>query len=166
MMPVTYNHFHLEHHVAGSVGQPVFGVELQIRDDGGRQVPEGGKGEISVRGTNLMKGYLYNPEATRKAFWDDGWLHTGDIGTVDSRGFVYVVDRLKDLIITGGENVYPREVEEVLYTRAEIEDCSVVGIPDREWGERVTAVILPKPGPPWPPPWKYRNRWQSSPVPR
>jgi len=146
MMPVTYNHFHLDHHVSGSVGQPVFGVELQIRDQEGRQVAENKKGEVSVRGINLMKGYLHNPEATDKAFWPDGWLRTGDIGTVDSRGYVYIVDRLKDLIITGGENVYPREVEEVLYTRPEIEDCSVVGIPDREWGEKVVAYFVPRRG--------------------
>jgi long-chain acyl-CoA synthetase len=146
MMPITYNHFHLEHHVAGSVGQPVFGVELQIRDNQGRQVPNGERGEISTRGTSLMKGYLHNPEATRGALWEDGWLHTGDVGILDSRGFVYIVDRLKDLIITGGENVYPREVEEVLYTRPEIEDCAVIGVPDREWGEKVVAFMIPRKG--------------------
>ena len=146
MMPVTYNHFHLDHHVPGSVGQPVFGIELQIRDKDGSQVAENQKGEVSVRGPNLMKGYLYNPEATAEAFWPDGWLHTGDIGTVDSKGYIYIVDRLKDLIITGGENVYPREIEEALYTRPEIEDCSVVGVPDREWGEKVVAFVQPRQG--------------------
>ncbi|MBN2241678.1 MAG: AMP-binding protein [Acidobacteria bacterium] len=146
MMPVTYNHFHLDHHLPGSVGQPVFGVELEIRDKDGNQVAAGEKGEVSVRGANLMKGYLQNPDATAEAFWPDGWLRTGDVGTVDSRGYVYIVDRLKDLIITGGENVYPREVEEVLYTRPEIEDCSVVGVQDREWGERVVAYIVPRQG--------------------
>lgn len=146
MIPVTYNHFHLDHHVPGSVGQPVFGVELQIRDKDGRQVAAGEKGEVSVRGPNLMKGYLHNPDATAGALWPDGWLHTGDIGTVDSRGYVYIVDRLKDLIITGGENVYPREVEEVLYTRPEIEACSVIGVEDREWGERVVAYLVSRQG--------------------
>ncbi len=146
MMPVTYNHFHLDHHVSGSVGQAVFGVELQIRDGEGRQVPQGEKGEISVRGTSLMKGYLHNPEGTRQAFWGDGWLRTGDVGIVDSRSFVYIVDRLKDLVITGGENVYPREVEEALYTRAEIEDCAVIGVPDREWGEKVVAFLILRKG--------------------
>ncbi len=146
MIPVTYNHFHLDHHVPGSVGQPVFGVELQIRDKEGNPVAVNEKGEVSVRGTNVMKGYLHNPEATAGAFWPDGWLHTGDIGTVDSMGYVHIVDRLKDLIITGGENVYPREVEEVLYTRPEIEDCSVVGVEDREWGERVVAYMVPRQG--------------------
>jgi long-chain acyl-CoA synthetase len=146
MMPITYNHFYLEHHLAGSVGQPVFGVELQIRDQQGHPVPDGEKGEISVRGTSLMKGYLHNPEATKEAFWNDGWLRTGDVGILDSRGFVHIVDRLKDLIITGGENVYPREIEEALYTRAEIEDCAVIGVPDREWGEKVVAFLIPRKG--------------------
>ncbi len=145
-MPITYNFFHLEHHVSGSVGQPVFGVEMQIRDEEGRQVPQGKEGEICVRGLSAMKGYLHDPESTEKAFWNDGWLRTGDIGVIDSRGFVYLMDRLKDLIITGGENVYPREVEEALYTRAEIEDCAVVGVPDREWGERVVAYLVPRTG--------------------
>jgi long-chain acyl-CoA synthetase len=146
IMPVTYNHYHLDHHLPGSIGQTVFGVEMQIRDKDGREVAANEKGEVSVRGVNLMKGYLHNPEATAGAFWPDGWLHTGDIGTVDSRGYVYIVDRLKDLIITGGENVYPREVEEALYTRPEIEDCSVVGVPDREWGEKVVAFLVPRQG--------------------
>jgi long-chain acyl-CoA synthetase len=146
MMPITYNHFHLEHHVTGSVGQPVFGVELQIRDSEGHPVPQGEKGEISTRGTSLMKGYLHSPVGTQEAFWSDGWLHTGDVGVLDAKGFVYIVDRLKDLIITGGENVYPREVEEVLYTRAEIEDCAVIGAPDREWGEKVVAFLILRKG--------------------
>jgi long-chain acyl-CoA synthetase len=146
MMPLTYNHFHLDHHVAGSVGQPVFGVEMQMRDQEGRPVKQGKEGEISVRGIHLMKGYLHNPEATKEAFWPDGWLHTGDIGVFDAQGFVYIVDRLKDLINTGGENVYPREIEEALYTMAEIEDCAVVGIPDAEWGEKVVAYIVIRKG--------------------
>jgi len=141
-MPITYNYYHLDHRVTGSVGQPVAGVEMEIRDEEGREVPRGEKGEISVRGISVMKGYLHDPEKTAEAFWNDGWLRTGDIGVIDERGFVYIVDRLKDLIITGGENVYPREVEEVLYTRTEIEDCAVVGVPDREWGERVVAYIV------------------------
>jgi long-chain acyl-CoA synthetase len=146
MMPVTYNHFHLENHRPGSVGQPVFGVELQIRGTDGHQVADGEKGEVSVRGTNIMKGYLRNPEATKEAFWPDGWLHTGDVGIVDPEGFVTIVDRLKDLIITGGENVYPREVEEAIYARPEIEDCSVIGVPDMEWGEQVVAYLVSRRG--------------------
>jgi long-chain acyl-CoA synthetase len=145
-MPITYNHYHLEHHVSGSVGQPVFGVEMQIRDEEGCKVPDGEKGEISVRGISVMKGYLHNPEATGEAFWKDGWLRTGDVGVIDSRRFVYIVDRLKDMIITGGENVYPREIEEAIYTRADIEDCAVVGVPDKEWGEKVVAYLVPRKG--------------------
>jgi long-chain acyl-CoA synthetase len=145
-MPITYNHYHLEQHLPGSVGQPVCGVELQIRDELGRQVPDGEKGEISVRGTSVMKGYLRDAEATRDAFWGDQWLRTGDIGMVDSGGFVYIVDRLKDMIITGGENVYPREVEEALYTRPDVEDCAVIGVPDEKWGEKVVAYLVPRRG--------------------
>jgi len=145
-MPITYNFLHLGYHHAGSVGQPVFGVEMQIRDERGQPVPRGKEGEISVRGLSVMKGYLHDPEGTEKAFWKDGWLRTGDIGKVDDRGFVYIVDRLKDVIITGGENVYPREIEEALYTRAEIEDCAVIGAPDAEWGEKVIAYVVPRKG--------------------
>jgi long-chain acyl-CoA synthetase len=145
-MPITYNHYHLEHHVSGSVGQPVFGVEMQIRDSKGQPVPDGEKGEISVRGTSVMKGYLHNPAATREAFWPDGWLRTGDVGILDSKGFVYIVDRLKDMVITGGENVYPREIEEAIYLRSEIEDCAVVGVPDNKWGEKVIAYLVPRKG--------------------
>jgi len=93
-----------------------------------------------------MKGYLDNPEGTRSAFWEEGWYRSGDIGLFDPEGYLYIVDRLKDLIITGGENVYPREVEEILYTRPEVAECAVVGLPDPEWGERVAAFIVPKPG--------------------
>jgi len=143
-MPLTYNHYY--RHVVGSVGQPAHGVEIQIRDKAGNLVEQGKEGEICVRGRNVMKGYLNNPEGNLSAFWEGGWLRTGDIGVFDPDGYLYIVDRLKDLIITGGENVYPREVEEVLYTRQEVEGCAVVGIPDKEWGERVTAFITPKPG--------------------
>jgi long-chain acyl-CoA synthetase len=143
-MPVSYNHYH--RHVVGSVGQPVYGVEVQIRDESGKQFGQGREGEICVRGRIVMKGYLNNPEGTRSAFWDGGWYRSGDVGLVDPDGYLYIVDRIKDMIITGGENVYPREVEEVLYTRQEVQECAVIGLPDKEWGERVTAVIVSKPG--------------------
>jgi long-chain acyl-CoA synthetase len=145
-MPNTYNHFYPERHVVGSIGQAVPGVEIQIRDASGTLLPQGQEGEICVRGRNVMKQYLYSPEATRATFWEGGWLRTGDIGYVDSNGYFYIVDRLKDLIITGGENVYPREVEEALYTKPEVLECAVIGLPDKEWGERVAAFIIPKPG--------------------
>ncbi len=145
-MPVSYNHFHHDRHVVGSVGPPVHGVEVQIRDGSGSLLEPGREGEICVRGRNVMKGYLDNPEGTRSAFWESEWLRTGDIGLFDPDGYLYIVDRLKDLIITGGENVYPREVEEQLYARPEVEECVVVGLPDKEWGERVAAFIVPRSG--------------------
>jgi long-chain acyl-CoA synthetase len=141
---VTYNHYHK--HVIGSVGTEVPGVEIQIRDLQGHSLRPGQEGEICVRGPNIMKGYLDNPEATREAFWEGGWFRSGDIGLFDDNGYLFIVDRLKDMIITGGENVYPREVEEVLFTSDEVEECAVIGIPDREWGERVVAFIIPRPG--------------------
>ena len=141
---VTYNHYF--RHVVGSVGTEVPGVEIQIRDKEGNRKPEGEEGEICARGPNIMKGYLNNPEETSAAFWEGGWLRTGDIGFLDDQGYLYIVDRLKDMIITGGENVYPKEVEEVMYTVKEIEECAVVGLPDKTWGERVTAFIIPRPG--------------------
>ncbi|MBM4323377.1 MAG: long-chain fatty acid--CoA ligase, partial [Deltaproteobacteria bacterium] len=134
-MPVTYNHYYPDRHVVGSVGQAIHGVEVQIRDASGHLLEQGQEGEICFRGRNVMKGYLNNLEATQSAFWKDDWLRSGDIGLFDSESYLYVVDRLKDLIITGGENVYPREVEEALYIRPEIQECAVVGLPDKEWGE-------------------------------
>jgi long-chain acyl-CoA synthetase len=141
---VTFNHYHS--HVIGSVGTAVPGVEIQIRDKNGKQMGEGEKGEICIRARNIMKGYFNNPEANETAFWGEQWFRSGDVGVFDDDGYLYIVDRIKDMIITGGENVYPREVEEVLYTRSEIQECTVVGIPDKEWGERVTAFLLLRPG--------------------
>jgi long-chain acyl-CoA synthetase len=141
---VTYNHYF--RHVVGSVGTEVPGVEIQIRDKEGNQKKRGEEGEICVRGPNIMKGYLDNPEATKIAFWEQRWFRSGDIGLFDDQGYLYIVDRLKDMIITGGENVYPREVEEVLFTREEVEECAVIGLPDPEWGERVAAFIIPRAG--------------------
>jgi len=145
-MPVTYNHYYPHHHRVGSVGTLVPGVEVQIRDTSGNRLEPGREGEICVRGRNVMKGYLKNPEGTRAAFWEGEWFRSGDIGRFDEEGYLFIVDRLKDLIITGGENVYPREVEEMLYTSPHVEECAIIGVPDREWGERVTAFIVPKPG--------------------
>jgi long-chain acyl-CoA synthetase len=141
---VTYNHYY--RHVVGSIGGTVPGVEVQIRDTSGNRLERGQQGEICILGHNIMKGYFENPEATDEAFWNDGWFRSGDIGYFDDDNYLYIVDRLKDLIITGGENVYPREVEEIIYTRPEIEECAVVGLPDKEWGERVAVFLLPKPG--------------------
>jgi long-chain acyl-CoA synthetase len=141
---VTYNHYY--RHVIGSIGTTVPGVEVQIRDEQGQALAQGKEGEICIRGRNIMKGYLNNPEGTKEAFWGNDWFRSGDIGVFDENGYLYIVDRVKDVIITGGENVYPREVEEVLYQRPEVQECAVIGLPDKEWGERVTAYIIPQPG--------------------
>ncbi len=140
---VTYNHYY--RHVVGSVGTPVNLVEVQIRDFDGKVLEQGNQGEICICGPNITKGYLNNPGETKAAFWGN-WFRSGDIGLFDNDGYLYIVDRLKDMIITGGENVYPREVEELLYTRAEVMECAVVGLSDREYGERVTAFIIPAQG--------------------
>ncbi|HON86244.1 MAG TPA: AMP-binding protein [Syntrophorhabdaceae bacterium] len=139
---VTFNHYY--HHVIGSIGTPVPGVEVQIRDLNGNLLPPYKEGEICIKGPNVMKGFLNNPEATKETFWDNGWLRSGDIGYSDENGYFYIVDRLKDMIITGGENVYPKEVEEAIYQRQEVQECAVIGLPDKEWGEKVVAVIVPK----------------------
>ena len=141
---VTYNHS--VRHVIGSVGTAAPGVEIQIRDQDGHALEQGLEGEICVRGRNIMTGYLNNPEGTRAAFWEDGWFRSGDIGRFDADDYLFIVDRLKDMIITGGENVYPKEVEDVLYARPEIEACAIIGLPDPEWGERVTAFIVGRQG--------------------
>jgi long-chain acyl-CoA synthetase len=140
---VTYNHYH--RHVIGSVGTPVNTVEVEIRDPEGNRCPVDTEGEICIRGPNIMKGYLNKPEETEAAFWSE-WFRSGDVGLMDENRYLYIVDRLKDMIITGGENVYPREIEEVLYTRPEVQECAVIGLPDREYGERVTALIILKEG--------------------
>jgi long-chain acyl-CoA synthetase len=140
---VTYNHYY--RHVVGSVGTPANLVEVQIRDLEGNVLEQGERGEICICGPNITKGYLNQPEETESAFWGD-WFRSGDIGVIDEDGYLYIVDRLKDMVITGGENVYPREVEEVLYTRPEVLECAVVGLPDPEYGERVTAFIIPRKG--------------------
>jgi long-chain acyl-CoA synthetase len=140
---VTYNHYY--RHVVGSVGTPANLVEVQIRDPEGNVLEQGEHGEICICGPNITKGYLNNPEETDAAFWGN-WFRSGDVGVMDEDGYLYIVDRMKDMIITGGENVYPREVEEVLYTRPEVSECAVVGLPDQEYGEQVTAFIVPQEG--------------------
>lgn len=140
---VTYNHYY--RHVVGSVGTVVNQVEVQIRDLEGNILKPGEQGEICICGPNITSGYLNNPQETGGAFYDN-WFRSGDIGYFDEAGYLYIVDRLKDMIITGGENVYPREVEELLYARPEVQECAVVGLPDKEYGERVTAFIVARKG--------------------
>ncbi|MGH9266442.1 MAG: AMP-binding enzyme, partial [Acidimicrobiales bacterium] len=130
----------------GSIGYPVPGVELALLGDDGRFVTTpGSPGEICVRGDNVMKGYLRNPDATAEALVD-GWFRTGDIGVVDAHGAYRIVDRKKDLIIRGGFNVYPREVEDVLHGHPDVAQAAVVGVPHPRHGEEVRAVVVLKAG--------------------
>jgi len=130
---------------AGTIGKPIDGIDLKIFDDEGGELPQGERGEIVIRGHNTMKGYFRNPGATEEAF-RGGWFHSGDIGYIDEEGDVFIVDRKKDLIIRGGYNVYPREVEEVLYAHESIREAAVLGMPDEKYGEEVRAVISLKDG--------------------
>jgi long-chain acyl-CoA synthetase len=129
----------------GSIGTPIRGVEMRVVDEQGAEVPQGEVGEIAIRGHNVMKGYWRRPEETAKAI-PDGWFRTGDIGKVDEEGYFAIVDRKKDLIIRGGYNVYPREVEEVLYEHEAVADAAVIGLPHPELGEEVGAAVTLKPG--------------------
>ena len=130
-----------------SVGKPIWGVEVQIWDEENRVLAPGADhiGEIVIRGVNMMRGYFRNPEATAEAF-AGGWFHTGDLGYRDEDGFYFIVDRKKELIIRGGYNVYPREVEEILYTHPAVAAAAVVGVPDERLGEEVKAYVETKPG--------------------
>jgi long-chain acyl-CoA synthetase len=129
----------------GSVGQPIPGVEVAILDDEDRRLPAGAVGEVGVRGPNVMLGYHGLPEETARAL-RGGWLHTGDMGRLDADGFLFIVERKKDLIIRGGFNVYPREVEEVLYAHPAVAEAAVVGQPDALMGEEVLAFVALRPG--------------------
>jgi long-chain acyl-CoA synthetase len=130
---------------SGSIGTAIPGTEMKVVDDDGNEVPQGEVGEIVIRGHNVMKGYWRRPEATAEAIVD-GWLHTGDIGRADEDGYFYIVDRKKDLIIRGGYNVYPREIEEVLYEHPAVREAAVLGIPHDEYGEEVGAAVALKDG--------------------
>ncbi|MGH2957498.1 MAG: long-chain-fatty-acid--CoA ligase [Solirubrobacterales bacterium] len=129
----------------GSIGIPIDGVEMKIVDEAGGQLAAGEVGEILIRGPNVMKGYWRNPEATAKAI-SDGWLHTGDLGRTDEDGYFYVVDRKKQLVIRGGYNVFPREVEEVIYEHPAVREAAVIGIPHPELGEEVAAAVVLRDG--------------------
>lgn len=130
-----------------SVGRLLPGIEGKIVDTvTGEDVPPGTQGEIVTRSPCVMKGYYKMPEETRKAIDSDGWLHTGDLGTMDEQGNFRVTGRIKEMIIRGGENIYPREIEEFLHRHEKVRDVYVVGVPDRKYGEQVLAVIIPEPG--------------------
>jgi long-chain acyl-CoA synthetase len=132
-------------HRPGSVGRALADVEVQVHDPEGRPVPTGEDGEIVVRGPGVMKGYWRSPEQTAQTL-ADGWLHTGDVGHLDADGYLYVVDRIKDLIIRGGFNVYPRDVEDVLLAHPDVVQAAVVGRPDADSGEEVVAAVALRPG--------------------
>jgi long-chain acyl-CoA synthetase len=129
-----------------SCGKPYPWVELRIVDDDGREVLVGTVGEVWTRSAQNMLGYWNNPGATAATVTDDGWLKTGDAGYIDSDGYVYLHDRKKDMIVSGGENVYPIEVENVLMTHPTVEDVAIIGVPDERWGEAVKAIVVPAAG--------------------
>jgi acyl-CoA synthetase (AMP-forming)/AMP-acid ligase II len=129
-----------------SAGKPLPGVEIKIVDGDGNELPVGEVGEVITRSSNNMLGYWNLPDATQKTLTGDGWVHTGDAGYVDEDGYLYIHDRVKDMIISGGENVYPAEVESAIYGHPDVLEVAVIGVPDDKWGEAVKAVCVPKPG--------------------
>ena len=137
---VTFNHLEDER-IPGSIGKPVWGVEVKLVDDDGKEVPVGKKGELLYRGHNVMKGYYKKPEANAKTL-KGGWLHSGDVAIKDEKGYYYIVDRTKDMIIRGGLNVYPREVEETMMKHEAISLVAVIGIPDPKMGEEIKAYVV------------------------
>jgi len=130
----------------GSIGLPVDGVEMRIIDDDAHEVPQGDIGEVAIRGHNVMKGYWQLAAATAEAIDADGWFKTGDIAKVDEDGYFFIVDRKKDMVIRGGYNIYPREIEEVFYEHPDVHEAAVIGIPHEELGEEVAAAVALKPG--------------------
>jgi fatty-acyl-CoA synthase len=118
-------------------------VEVKVVDADGRTVPAGERGELCTRGYSVMKGYWDEPEKTAEAIDEEGWMHTGDLATIDAEGYCNIVGRVKDMIIRGGENVYPREVEEFLYRHPKVREVQVFGVPDARYGEEVCAWIVP-----------------------
>ncbi len=126
-----------------TAGLPRTDVEIRIVNEADEPLPAGAAGEVLVRGGVVMKGYWNNPEATAESL-RQGWLHTGDIGYLDERGFLYLVDRKNDMILSGGANIYPREVEEALMEHPQVAEVAVFGVPDRVWGESVKAAVRPR----------------------
>jgi fatty-acyl-CoA synthase len=129
----------------GSVGLPVFHGEVRIVDKTGKDASRGEVGEIIIKGPTLMSGYWNRPDLTAETI-RDGWLFTGDLARMDEEGYIYIVDREKDMYVSGGENVYPAEIEKVLHTHPKIFDVGIVGVPDEKWGEVGKAFIVLKPG--------------------
>ena len=140
----SFNHLDRERK-PGSIGTPIRGVEMKVVDEAGSEVPSGEVGEITIRGHNVMKGYWNRPDATAQVM-EGGWLHTGDMARIDEDGYFFIVDRKKEMIIRGGYNVYPREIEEVLYEHPSILEAAVMGVPDEAMGEEVGAAVVLRPG--------------------
>jgi fatty-acyl-CoA synthase len=130
----------------GSVGRIHPHVEVKIVDSAGRIVPRGEAGELCTRGYSVMMGYWGEPEKTAEAIDIAGWMHTGDLATIDAEGYCNIVGRIKDMVIRGGENIYPREIEEFLFRHPKVADVQVVGVPDEKYGEELCAWIRLKPG--------------------
>jgi fatty-acyl-CoA synthase len=128
-----------------AMGRTISNWEMRVVDDQDREVPRGVVGEVVYRGPGVLKEYYKSPEATAEAF-KNGWYHSGDLAWMDEDGYFYFAGRKKDMIISGGENIYPAEVEEVLYKHPKILEATIIGIPDPDWGERVMAIIVMKPG--------------------
>jgi len=140
----SFNHPDKERKI-GSIGTPIEGVEMKVVDDDGKDVDQGEVGEIVIKGHNIMKGYWKREDATKESI-KDGWFATGDMGKIDEDGYFFIVDRKKELIIRGGYNVYPREIEEVLYEHPAVEEAAVIGMPDDNMGEEVGAAVVLKKG--------------------
>jgi fatty-acyl-CoA synthase len=128
-----------------AAGRPLLGTDIRVVDENGAPLPIGEIGEIAIRGPQLMRGYWNLPDATRDAI-REGWMHTGDAGLLDDEGYIYIKDRTKDMIVSGGENVYPREIEDVLLEHPAVGDAAVIGVPDERWGEAVKAIVVLRDG--------------------
>jgi fatty-acyl-CoA synthase len=131
---------------AGSAGVPCFFTDVRVVDAAGRDVDAGEKGEVLIQGPNVMRGYWRDDKATAAAFSGDGWFHSGDVATIDEDGHLYIVDRTKDMYISGGENVYPAEVEAALFQHPAVAECAVIGVPHDKWGEVGQAYVVRRPG--------------------
>jgi acyl-CoA synthetase (AMP-forming)/AMP-acid ligase II len=134
-----------EPHLLLSAGRGALGTEIRIVDENGNEVPQGTIGEVAVKGSQLMTGYWHHEEATAKTL-KDGWIYTGDAAMMDEEGFIYIQDRIKDMIVSGGENVYPREIENALFEHPDIADAAVIGVPSVKWGETILGFVVPREG--------------------
>jgi fatty-acyl-CoA synthase len=128
-----------------AAGRPVLGTEVRIVDADDNPVPNGTIGQVLARGVQMMKGYWRQPEATAEAL-RGGWMHTGDAGILDDEGYLYIQDRVKDMVVSGGENIYPRMVEEVLFKHPAVAEVAVIGVPDQQWGEQIKAIVVLRSG--------------------